>query len=431
MADPKILSTAEFLSNMKKTTLGRDTDLTFGDAQALSPSGINIADYLSDGEYQKTLEQEQEENQNWWDWLRSSLSEIGKAAYTGIIGMFEGLVDVGATMVSNVMDWAGADTTGINNFISTNYSERYGEMLQNFNDAVALPYIISDLAQGKTPTLFSSDFWSGNTNLGMSDAERKEWREDYTYNKDLLEERGGWFGSTTLAVVGAVSQAAAQFGLGQIAGGNKVVTLGTMGVSAVGQGTQEALKEDADIHTATMYGLLSGATEVATEIIGGYGADIETGVAGKMLRKTTLGSKFLNSIGGQIVGNFIAEGLEEVMSDAVNPLWKKITYDSDLDLGEEYTSLDFWSELGTSFVVGGIAGGIMGGIKSYRDSKTKINGKKVGIAGANALSQFSTVSNELQTRINKAISQFSDMVGENFDSIPEGTDIREAMKNAM
>ncbi len=434
MADSNILSTAEFLSTMKKTPLGRDTTLTFGDAQALSLGGIDTTKYEfnATNEYTKSLEEETQEDAQWWEKMFGAIDNAANRFGTGFATAFEGLVDAGATIVSNIMSWAGADTQYVDDFIKIDV----GENLANFTESFAnfTPWGIGKMIDNASK--YGDQYWQDMgrawSSLGLGvwsvdSNEIEEWKNKYAYSHDLLEEETGWFGDVALGVFEAGGQLVAQWlthGMGTTA------RLGLMGVSAFGQGTEEGLQEGADIHTSSIYGLLSGATEIATEKIGGIGADIDTGIVGKMLRKSKIGTKFLNSVSGQFIGNFVAEGLEEVMSDAVNPLWKKLTIDPDMDLGEEYKSADFWGGLGTSFVVGGLAGGIVGGIKGYKANKTSINGKKVGLAGVNALNDYNDAAKSYQTKVEKAVKQFSDMVGENIDVIQEG-DIRVAMQDAI
>ncbi len=434
-----LLSTAEFLKGLNNAKLSSDSPVTIGEATQLANMGTdvnsgigNFVDSFKPTVYQAVQEQE---SRSWWDNLVSGFTEFGTAVWHGLFSVFEGLVDFGAMAVSNIMDWSGADTTDINNFIKTDYSARIADSWQAMADAFAPIYWVADAIQGKTPGVFQSDFWGGLFQLQLSDEEYNDWLTTYTYNKGALENETGWFGDVALGVGNAIGQLVPQVVLGIVTGGSSVAATvagyAALGVSAAGQGTQEGLQEGADIHSASLYGLMTGAVEVGTELVGGYGADIDTGLAGKMLRKTNVGNKFLNSMAGQVIGNFVAEGLEEVMSDAANPLLKKITYEPDLDLGEEYTSGKFWGGLATSFVAGGIAGGVMGGIKSYRTNKTSINGKKVGIEGYNNLSELSEASKELNEKAGKVMQQFSDMVGDNFDSIEEGIDVREAIQNAL
>ena len=94
MADPKILSTAEFLSTMKKTPLGADTSLTFGDAQALAQGGIDTTkyDFSADNDYASML-QEEKESDAWWDKVIGTLDTWANQFGRVFTGMFEGLVD--------------------------------------------------------------------------------------------------------------------------------------------------------------------------------------------------------------------------------------------------------------------------------------------------------------------------------------------------
>ena len=435
MADRKILSTAEFLSTMKKTPLGSTTDLTFGDAEALAGSGIDISTIGNDTEFTKELAQVEEENNSWWDNIVSGFSEFGKSFISGFVGMFEGIMDLGATVASNIIDWTGGDNTEINKFIQTDYSSRLADTIVNFSDVLNVPYMIGDLAQGREIKAFNSEFWSRNFDLTMSDEERAEWRKQYTYNKDVLSEQAGWFGQGLLGLGEGAGQLVAMYvtmgASGAIGLGSKAAqaaSLAAMSVGAAGKGTEEALNEGADIHQASLYGVLSGATEAGTEMIGGIGTDVASGIVGKAVLKNQALKKVTGTLGGKMVAGFLSEGLEEVMSDAVNPLWKKVSYDYDMDLGEEYSSGEFWAGLTQSFVIGGLLGGIGEGMQYYKLGKTTINGKKVGQQGAFAYSEFADAKDDLTKkakRLNKTFSEFAE-IGE--IDIAERTNIDRALE---
>lgn len=154
--------------------------------------------------------------------------------------------------------------------------------------------------------------------------------------------------------------------------GSQIASSATFGLGAAGQSTEEALNEGASLKQATAYGTLSGATEVAIE-----------GISGKLGGTNVLTSKGLGKIFGsgfgKVAKTFAEEGTEEVVSDFLNPLWKKITYSGKYETPE-------MSELLESFTVGGLTALAMGG------SAKAIDVAKYGVDGSKANSIINQIS---------------------------------------
>ena len=135
---------------------------------------------------------------------------------------------------------------------------------------------------------------------------------------------GEALGGGSMAAAGTVANTAQQIG-----------SMGSLGLGAYSQGMDEALQNGATWNQAQVYGALSGATEVGTEMLGGESVNRFLGQTGKSALGKVFGKAIDNlnieSKVGRIVANTISdvagESTEEMISEALNPLWKAITYD--------------------------------------------------------------------------------------------------------
>lgn len=131
--------------------------------------------------------------------------------------------------------------------------------------------------------------------------------------------------------------------------------------SSYGSGLEEALNNGATLEQARLYGAGSAAKEIATEWITG-GIPGLNGTGGldkpveKLIDKTT--GKLKNEYGKAIAKSlmnygykFVGEGLEEGLSDIIDPYLKNATYSKDEKIN--------WEDVLNSFIVGGITGGIL------------------------------------------------------------------------
>lgn len=133
-------------------------------------------------------------------------------------------------------------------------------------------------------------------------------------------------GGGTMATAGTAANNAWQAGL-----------YGTIGLSSGSAGLDQALANGASYNDAFNYGVLKGLTEAGTEKLGGEAVLGWFGQHGK----TALGKVFgraVDSLGIENkVGRFLAnqatsvasEVVEEMISEAVDPLWQVITYNPD------------------------------------------------------------------------------------------------------
>ena len=171
---------------------------------------------------------------------------------------------------------------------------------------------------------------------------------------------------TTGNMVPSILLGTATGGLGEALGGGsmaaagtvantlqQVGSMGSLGLGAYSQAMDEALQNGASYNQAQLYGALSGATEVGTEMLGGETVNRFLGQTGKSALGKVFGKAIDNlnieSKVGRIVANTLSdvagESTEEMISEALNPLWKAITYDAnalpqnEAELGEYFKNI--------------------------------------------------------------------------------------------
>lgn len=134
-----------------------------------------------------------------------------------------------------------------------------------------------------------------------------------------------------------------------------------LSTSSYGSGMEEALKNGATIEQARMYGIGNSAKEMATEwITGGIpglggkgGLDLP---AEKLIDKTTgkIKNEYAKAFAKTLANygyKFVGEGLEEGLSEIIDPYLKNATYSK----GEKVN----WEDVFSSFIVGGLTGGFL------------------------------------------------------------------------
>lgn len=135
-----------------------------------------------------------------------------------------------------------------------------------------------------------------------------------------------------------------------------------------GGGLEEALNEGGNIHQSMLYGAGTGAVEMATEkVLGGFLEKIGLGT-GKMFGIKG-GSKGSSNFVTAMLKNANEEGLEEVVSEIVNPILQMVTYKQDAEgnnFFEKYATL--FEENGgaeavlESYLTGALTGGVFEGV---------------------------------------------------------------------
>ena len=183
----------------------------------------------------------------------------------------------------------------------------------------------------------------------------------------------------------AVAVSVATGGLGAPAAMAQTASLLTLGASAAGNSTEEAFNDDAGYYQGLGYGLVSGGVEIATEKMFGGATKALTGAGlldGITRSVADTGIK-------RIAKNALEEGVEEIVSELVNPLAKSIYKGK--DALADYGSADYWKGVGQAGIVGSLTALAYSGTVGYGLSKVGVGyvGKEADIA--DSLSEISSL----------------------------------------
>ena len=167
---------------------------------------------------------------------------------------------------------------------------------------------------------------------------------------------GAASGTMVSSLKGATGAAKAASAASKAAKVSKVASMATMATGAAGQSTQEAYRDGASYGRGLAYGALRGATEAGTEMLVG-------GVAGRVMGTGTgVFDDVLRSVArnkaSRIALEAAGEGLEEVLSEAADPLTRSVYKGS--EALNEYASPEFAGRLGKSFGVGALTSTVFG-----------------------------------------------------------------------
>lgn len=147
-----------------------------------------------------------------------------------------------------------------------------------------------------------------------------------------------------------------------------------LGTSSYGSGMEKALNDGATLEQARLYGIGNSAKEMATEWItggipglggkGGLDLPVE-----KLINKTTgkVKNEYVKAFAKTLANygyKFLGEGLEEGLSEILEPYLKNATYSN----GEKVN----WQEVFSSFIVGGLTGGILEAPNTVVDFKNNM-----------------------------------------------------------
>jgi len=180
--------------------------------------------------------------------------------------------------------------------------------------------------------------WSGDV-FGKDLAESTK----LTYSKD--------FSPVVQRIYSGVSQGVGQMlpsiALSAIPYVGTALSLGYLGMSGAGNAMEEGFQTDADYGATVLYGVLSGATEILTEKIGGG------------LTKGVYGKGFVDDLVNKVVQNKVfkyavdvaEEGVEEAIATAVNPILKKITIDPS---NQEFASPEHVKQIFEDAIIGSL-----------------------------------------------------------------------------
>ena len=255
--------------------------------------------------------------------LGATLTEVGGDITVGLLKGIEGLFDFSAM----VTGWFGDE----------DYKRRVQEFIQKD---------------------YSGDLIQGNE--GYQKAIDASWSKDMSETgQKIFHGVGQGVGRMLPDVALMIGTAGASAGVQTAVKG---VTLAGLGMSAAGSGTEEAFNNGADYTQASIYGVLDGALEVATEKM--FGALTAGGQkifgAGAFDKITTSAvEKFTRAVGGnKAVTKFLLdigeEGIEEMVSEFVEPYLRKLTFDPNADPATIQEILE-------AGLIGSLTAGVMNG----------------------------------------------------------------------
>lgn len=205
----------------------------------------------------------------------------------------------------------------------------------------------------------------------------------YLENGGIVEQISSGIGQmlpaviATIATYGAYGGFAAGASAAQVAAAQaaaQTASLVTLGVSAAGTSTEEAFNEGANYYAGLGYGVASGLVEVGTEKLFGGATKALTGAGvfdGITRSVAQTGWK-------RVALNAAEEGVEEMVSEAVNPLTKAI-YKGKV---ENFLTGEHWKDIGTAGLVGSMTALAYSGSIGYGLSKAGIgySGKEADIS---------------------------------------------------
>lgn len=258
------------------------------------------------------------ENANFFERFDATGQQLSRNVQKGIYGTLEGVVDLGTNIVAGVGQLFGANTQKIQDFAKRDLTEEFlsskvGRILGGGGSVYGLIKVLTD------PNYFTKDYLD---NLSfVSELSPK------TQDIILGVEEG----------VGQLALLAATAGVGDAAGLSEgaiqAINMSTIGTSAAGRSSTEALNEGKTIGEALAYGAMSGAVEVGVEMISG---GISNNIT-KVPALTNVGSKLANlatnnrilQVALQALGDAAGEGAEEMVSEILDPLLKRAAYMED------------------------------------------------------------------------------------------------------
>ena len=312
-------------------------------------------------------EREESENANFLVRGLSTIGDVVGNVLTGAVKGLEGIVDLGIGLVG------------------------------------AVGGIFSDDFQDTMRQAVSYDF-AGEI-VGNPLQEAMEY--SYLENGGIVEQISSGIGQmlpaviATIATYGAYGGFAAGASAAQVAAAQaaaQTASLVTLGVSAAGTSTEEAFNEGANYYAGLGYGVASGLVEVGTEKLFGGATKALTGAGvfdGITRSVAQTGWK-------RVALNAVEEGVEEMVSEAVNPLTKAI-YKGKV---ENFLSGEHWKDIGTAGLVGSMTALAYSGSIGYGLSK-------VGIGYVGKEADISESLTEIGSLREKAINlQAEDMLDE-------------------
>lgn len=331
---------------------------------------INAKQILTESQQQlqtqdQPLNQEKEEDKNWWQNIVDGMASIGNSVIDGIMNFADDIGDffisVGDWMMGGNNKWADeainydwqAQVTNALNFMQPLLQG--GDVTQNYND-------------------WAQSIWQGG------DTSRD-------YLNGIVE--GTWtdndFGKFLRDAANSIGYMLPTIAVGVLTGGSSAAALSTMGVVAGMGQTSDAYQENNNMGLALLSGIVAGGIEAGTEAIGGF-------IPGsKTITKTTI-----KALGKQM----LEEGAEEVVSGFLQPVVDSIAKGNAEPWFNEngqfvYFSPEFWftgeDSVARQGALGAFTGGVFGGANIVQN---RIKYGKAGQQFGQAYQEFIETRNE-------------------------------------
>lgn len=321
---------------------------------------------------QQEAQQTQNKELNGWQKFGAGVEEFVDGMAQTFLDLGEGLVDAHAIALGSIAEWTGNKELAKNTrqFVERDWTDE----LVNQGNAFGTGVDLWRYANFPSELVFGKE---------ARDLSRKE---------DLLPD-----------VVDSISS-----GIGSSLGMGALSSIpyagwALTGMAAGGASAEQQLKEnpDLDIGSAMGYGIINGSVEVASELLVGkvlglLGKGINKAVGGSAVSETATRFGLGSSTGGNILTNLIKEfneeGVEEVVSELVDPIARKLTVEKDKDwndvVGENWGNAEYWiNDVWTAYWQGGLSSVVMGG------TGAAVNAVKVGgVRNYNAVLQVRQVA---------------------------------------
>lgn len=221
---------------------------------------------------------------------------------------------------------------------------------------------IWDYTAGGLAKLFGADEWAEQqfandwVNYGHAD----EWfnpSEGWQFVGDVAGGIGTSLPAIATVVAAGAIAVASGGTLSPVAAA--LISGAVAGLGAAGNATKQAYRETGELGGKEFgYGALVGITEGAVEgLSAGIGAGTGQIVKGisKSFGKEVAETVTRQTIGKAMIKGFIGEAFEEGLSEILDPVWARLTYDPNA----KNATLQ---EVGYAALVGGLSGAIMGGV---------------------------------------------------------------------
>lgn len=315
---------------------------------AINPT---LSAYMQAAQQEQTEEQavEQQNKANFGVRLGDTLGDVAKNTLDGMLKAGEGLLDFGAGAVGMFAGWFGNE-----------------DLKQRASDWTARDLV--------------GEMWESGRQKGLDvDFEDSYINEMSETGQNIIRGVAQGVGqmlpmvAVTALTAGAGGAAAAAGKISAtaakgLAKAGQAANLVGLGASAAGTSTEQALNTDIvdaegnvtrpTLDRAFLYGLASGAVEMATEkLVGGvFEKFTGTGLADKVINKLSKSVKF-----GKVVQfglNIVGEGVEEMVSEAVGKTLETIYNSSD---GKMHWESPDMQDVIVSGIVGSLTAAVMGG----------------------------------------------------------------------